>query len=133
MQHRRLLPIARRHGGRPENTLYAIDKALSNKADAIWITLQLSKDNGVVLYRPSDLKSLTDKSGPVSGYNAAELAQNRCSRDYNQKNKTHIKASVPALDTVLSRYPRPFLPRYQISGRLHRRFCTTTGFSTDPS
>ncbi|HDU8690889.1 TPA: glycerophosphodiester phosphodiesterase, partial [Morganella morganii subsp. morganii] len=31
----------------PENTLYAIDKALSNKADAIWITLQLSKDNQV--------------------------------------------------------------------------------------
>ncbi len=92
----------------PENTLYAIDKALSNKADAIWITLQLSKDNQVVLYRPSDLKSLTDKSGPVSGYSATELAQTDAARDYNQKNKTHIKASVPALDTVLSRYPETF-------------------------
>ena len=29
----------------PENTLPAIDKALSNGVDAIWITLQLSKDN----------------------------------------------------------------------------------------
>lgn len=61
----------------PENTLYA---ALSNKADAIWITLQLSKDNQVVLYRPSDLKSLTDKTGPVSGYSAAELAQTDAAR-----------------------------------------------------
>ncbi|NIH17686.1 glycerophosphodiester phosphodiesterase [Morganella morganii] len=92
----------------PENTLYAIDKALGNKADAVWITLQLSKDNQVVLYRPSDLKSLTDKTGPVSGYTAAELAKIDAARDYNQKNNTHINAAIPLLDTVLSRYPETF-------------------------
>ncbi|MFV8766468.1 glycerophosphodiester phosphodiesterase family protein, partial [Yersinia enterocolitica] len=36
----------------PENTIPAIKKALANGADAIWITLQLSKDNIPVLYRP---------------------------------------------------------------------------------
>ncbi len=41
----------------PENTEIAIKTALSNQADAIWITVQLSKDNVPVLYRPSDLKS----------------------------------------------------------------------------
>lgn len=40
----------------PENTEIAIKTALSNQADAIWITVQLSKDNVPVLYRPSDLK-----------------------------------------------------------------------------
>ncbi|WP_274517998.1 glycerophosphodiester phosphodiesterase family protein, partial [Yersinia pestis] len=44
----------------PENTFPAISKALANGADAIWITLQLSKDNIPVLYRPSDLKELTN-------------------------------------------------------------------------
>ncbi|WP_235845389.1 glycerophosphodiester phosphodiesterase family protein [Morganella psychrotolerans] len=92
----------------PENTLYAIDKALNNHADAIWITLQLSKDNQVVLYRPSDLTTLTDKAGPVSRYTAAELAGADAARDYNQKNNTKINATIPALDTVLSRYPDTF-------------------------
>lgn len=41
----------------PENTEVAIKTALSNQADAIWITVQLSKDNVPVLYRPSDLKA----------------------------------------------------------------------------
>ncbi|EEQ06626.1 Glycerophosphoryl diester phosphodiesterase family protein [Yersinia bercovieri ATCC 43970] len=59
----------------PENTLPAIKKALDNGADAIWITLQLSKDNIPVLYRPSDLKELTNKSGKVSAYTAQQLAQ----------------------------------------------------------
>ncbi|BBU97322.1 hypothetical protein BML2496_32050 [Providencia rettgeri] len=49
----------------PENTIYAIDLAKKNNADAIWLTAQLSKDNQLVLYRPSDLSSLTDHEGPV--------------------------------------------------------------------
>nr|ELR5102556.1 glycerophosphodiester phosphodiesterase [Providencia rettgeri]ELR5250911.1 glycerophosphodiester phosphodiesterase [Providencia rettgeri] len=57
----------------PENTIYAIDLAKENKADAIWLTVQLSKDNQLVLYRPSDLDSLTEKKGPVSAYTAEQL------------------------------------------------------------
>ncbi|MEV9638481.1 glycerophosphodiester phosphodiesterase family protein, partial [Burkholderia pseudomallei] len=43
-------------GDAPENTVYAISKALQNSADAVWITLQLSSDGVPVLYRPTDLK-----------------------------------------------------------------------------
>ena len=58
----------------PENTAIAIQTSLDNGADAIWVKVQQSKDGVFVLYRPSDLNSLTDKSGPVSAYSAAKLA-----------------------------------------------------------
>lgn len=76
----------------PENTLPAIDKALSNGADAIWITLQLSKDNIPVLYRPIDLKELTDKSGAISGYTAQQLAKVDASVAYDKKHHIQPKA-----------------------------------------
>lgn len=93
----------------PENTLPAIDKALSNGVDAIWITLQLSKDNIPVLYRPSDLKELTDKSGAVSGYTAQQLAKVDASAAYNKKHNIQPNAGshtgIPTLDEVLKKYP----------------------------
>ena len=58
----------------PENTVIAIQTSLDNGADAILVTVQQSKDGVIVHYRPSDLKSLTEKSGPVSAYAAAEQA-----------------------------------------------------------
>ena len=60
-------------GDAPENTLPAIGLALKNGADAVWVTVQLSKDGMPVLYRPSDLSALTPRKGPVSAYTAAEL------------------------------------------------------------
>lgn len=62
-------------GDAPENTLEAIRLALAHHADAIWLTVQLSKDGVPVLYRPADLSALTDATGPVSAYSAAELAR----------------------------------------------------------
>jgi glycerophosphoryl diester phosphodiesterase len=62
-------------GDAPENTLEAIHLALAHHADAIWLTVQLSKDGVPVLYRPADLAALTNLSGPVSAYSAAQLAQ----------------------------------------------------------
>ena len=59
----------------PENTLRAIDGALRNGADEIWLTVQLSADQIPVLYRPADLKDLTPESGPVSGKTADRLGQ----------------------------------------------------------
>ncbi|MDR3098458.1 MAG: glycerophosphodiester phosphodiesterase [Paraburkholderia sp.] len=61
-------------GDAPENTLAAIRAALANRADAIWLTVQLSSDAVPVLYRPADLSSLTDARGPVASKSAAELA-----------------------------------------------------------
>ena len=93
----------------PENTLPAINKALSNGADAIWITLQLSKDNIPVLYRPSNLNVLTDKSGAVSGYTAQQLAKVDASVAFNKKHniqpETDSHIGIPTLDEVLKKYP----------------------------
>ena len=47
-------------GDAPENTVVAIEKSLANGADAIWVTVQLSRDRVPVLYRPVDLDALTD-------------------------------------------------------------------------
>lgn len=58
----------------PENTLPAIRLALAHHADAIWLSVQLSKDGVPILYRPADLSALTDARGPVSAHSAAQLA-----------------------------------------------------------
>ncbi len=93
----------------PENTLPAIKLALQNSADAIWITVQLSKDGVPVLYRPSDLKTLTNQQGPVSQYTAAELAKMDAgwafgtgeSHPYRGKN-----IGIPTLESVLNAFAK---------------------------
>ncbi|MFM0338486.1 glycerophosphodiester phosphodiesterase family protein [Paraburkholderia fungorum] len=60
-------------GDAPENTLEAIRQSVVHQADAMWLTVQLSKDGVPVLYRPADLSALTDAKGPVSALTAAEL------------------------------------------------------------
>ncbi|MFL9866470.1 glycerophosphodiester phosphodiesterase family protein [Paraburkholderia fungorum] len=62
-------------GDAPENTLEAIHQSIAHHADAMWLTVQLSKDGVPVLYRPADLSALTDTKGPVSALTAAELAR----------------------------------------------------------
>ncbi len=59
----------------PENTLPAIATALSNGAEAIWLTVQLSRDGVPVLYRPADLSALTNGQGKVAEHTLAELQQ----------------------------------------------------------
>ncbi|HTJ98043.1 MAG TPA: glycerophosphodiester phosphodiesterase family protein [Bordetella sp.] len=61
-------------GDAPENTLEAIRAAIAHHADAMWLTVQLSKDGVPVLYRPADLSALTDATGAVHTRTAAELA-----------------------------------------------------------
>ncbi len=62
-------------GDAPENTLEAIRQAVAHRADALWLTVQLSRDGVPVLYRPADLSALTDARGPVAGLTAAGLAR----------------------------------------------------------
>lgn len=62
-------------GDAPENTLAAIRQAIEHRADALWLTVQLSRDGVPVLYRPADLSALTNTRGPVAERSAAELAQ----------------------------------------------------------
>lgn len=92
----------------PENTLPAIRLALENQADAIWITVQLSKDGVPVLYRPSDLSSLTNQKGAVSQYTAEELSKMDAgwtfgsATDHPYRDK-HI--GIPTLDSILKSFP----------------------------
>ncbi|WP_259745192.1 glycerophosphodiester phosphodiesterase family protein, partial [Pseudomonas protegens] len=61
----RPLIVAHRGGAAdfPENTLLAIDNALGNRVDMLWLTVQLSRDGVPVLYRPADLSANTQATG----------------------------------------------------------------------
>lgn len=59
----------------PENTLLAIDNALRNNVDMLWLTVQLSRDQIPVLYRPADLSANTNGSGAVAEKTLAQLQQ----------------------------------------------------------
>jgi len=106
------LIIARRGGmeGAPENTLLSIEKAVDSGADAVWLTLQLTKDNEIVLYRPADLKTLTNLKGPVSAYTAAEL--HRADAGYGYGKPAYPwrgkNLSIPTLAEVLQKWPNTF-------------------------
>lgn len=92
----------------PENTLYAINLAKDNKANAIWLTVQLSKDDQLVLYRPSDLDALTNKKGPISNYSAEQLSQISAAHQFNQKNNLQLpvqETTIVTLETILKKYP----------------------------
>lgn len=91
----------------PENTLPAIKLALENKADIVWITVQLSRDGVPVLYRPADLKALTSLQGKVSQFTAEELAKADASVKWKDKGlaKDMLNTSVPTLKSVLTVWP----------------------------
>ena len=92
----------------PENTRIAIETALKNGADAIWITLQESKDGVIVLYRPSDLKELTNRQGPVSAYTAAQLAETDAGWAFAKGDAHPFRGQgigIPRLDDVLKTFP----------------------------
>ncbi|WP_368765758.1 glycerophosphodiester phosphodiesterase family protein [Klebsiella oxytoca] len=97
-------------GDAPENTLPAIKLALENKAEAIWITVQLSQDGVPVLYRPGDLSALTNHTGKISSYSAAELA--RMDAGWKWGDETHPwrgkNATITTLQSVLEQWPETF-------------------------
>ncbi|MBK5144025.1 glycerophosphodiester phosphodiesterase [Budviciaceae bacterium BWR-B9] len=94
----------------PENTLVAIDSSLKNGANAIWITLQLSKDQIPVLYRPSALEKLTDKTGKVSDYSQKELANVDAGWNFGDNDHPFRGKGIhiPSLEEVLKQYPDTF-------------------------
>lgn len=95
-------------GDAPENTVLAITTALQNNADAVWLTVQMSKDEIPVLYRPSDLKTLTNYAGPVSSFTAGQLATANAgyyfgAPDFPYRNKG---ISIPTLESVLTKWQK---------------------------
>lgn len=57
----------------PENTREGIRGSLEDGADALWITVQLSRDGVPVLYRPIGLEEKTNGTGTVAEKTVAEL------------------------------------------------------------
>ncbi|MGG1945525.1 glycerophosphodiester phosphodiesterase family protein [Trinickia sp. NRRL B-1857] len=59
----------------PENTIAAFRNALANGADALWMTVQVTRDGVPVMYRPADLAALTDGNGPVGTLDYAAVSR----------------------------------------------------------
>ena len=97
-------------GDAPENTLPAIKLALENHAQAIWVTVQLSRDGVPVLYRSSDLSALTNAEGKVSSLTAAELAKVDAGWKWGDDNHPWRgkQATIPTLQSVLQQWPQTF-------------------------
>lgn len=94
----------------PENTLKAIKSAMKAKADAIWITVQLSKDGIPVLYRPTNLIDRTDLAGVVADHTADELARMNAGYNFKDANGGYPYRSnplgIPTLRAALRVIPR---------------------------
>lgn len=97
-------------GDAPENTMGAIRKSLNNGANIIWITVQMTKDNVIVLYRPNNLSSLTNGKGLISEYNAQDLQQLNAAYTFNQQHQWGTAETIPSLAQVLDTFPKtPFV------------------------
>jgi glycerophosphoryl diester phosphodiesterase len=72
-------------GDTPENTLQAFSTALENGADALWMTVQVTKDGVPVLYRPADLGSLTDGQGRLDNITLNDLRKLNAGYSFSRK------------------------------------------------
>lgn len=95
--------IAHRAGAAdfPENTLLAITNAVSSGVDGVWLTVQASEDGVAVLYRPSDLATLTDGAGPVNSKTAGSYSSSTRAGISPSRASTAIPTG-----SGLRRYPR---------------------------
>ncbi|MDR8050299.1 glycerophosphodiester phosphodiesterase [Burkholderia cenocepacia] len=108
------MPLVFAHRGgaadAPENTLAAIRQAIGNKADALWLTVQLSKDGVPVLYRPADLFDRTGVTGQVAQYTANELAGMNAGLNFRdaggQRPYLNQPVGIPSLADALRETPR---------------------------
>ncbi len=107
--------IAHRGGtaDRPENTLVAIESALAQRADMIWLSVQLSADGEPVLYRPATLDALTNGTGKVADFSAAALARLNAGWNFSETGPDGIKrfpyrdkpVGIPTLREALRAIP----------------------------
>jgi glycerophosphoryl diester phosphodiesterase len=69
------LIVANRGGASdaPENTLWAIKTSLANRADALWLSVQLTRDGAPVLYRAANVNATTEGKGAVASFTLQKL------------------------------------------------------------
>jgi len=95
-------------GDFPENTLVAITNAVRAGVDGLWLTVQASSDGVPVLYRPSDLSTLTNGSGAVNIKTAAELGQLNAGWTFGEDDGYPYQeraTPIPALEQVIAAIP----------------------------
>src|ERR1700712_1678501 len=101
-------------GDTPENTLQAFSTALENGADALWMTVQVTKDDVPVLYRPTDLGSLTDGQGRLDEITLSKLRKLNAGYSFNRQDASGqfsypYRANplrIPTLREALDAVPR---------------------------
>ena len=83
----------------PENTLVALEAALSARAHVAEIDVKMTKDGQLVLMHDATLDRTTDGHGPVSALTLAEIRTLDAGRWFDRK---FAGTRVPTLDEVLA-------------------------------
>ncbi|MFD0746222.1 glycerophosphodiester phosphodiesterase family protein [Phytohabitans flavus] len=112
---RRQLPLLIAHRGGtadyPENTLLAIEQSLKAGADGVWMSVQATQDGVPVLYRPKDLRELTNGSGAVAEKTFEELSGLNAGYHFKSADGTHSyrqadkAVGIPAVEEALKLIP----------------------------
>ena len=95
-------------GDFPENTILAITNAVAEGVDGLWLTVQASSDHVPVLFRPSDLSSLTNGTGAVNTKTATELLQLNAGWNFGEGDGYPFReraTPIPALEDVIAAVP----------------------------
>ncbi|VVD94352.1 Glycerophosphodiester phosphodiesterase [Pandoraea iniqua] len=72
-------------GDTPENTVQAFTNALQNGAQALWMTVQVTRDGVPVMYRPADLSALTDGKGKLADLDYADVRKLNAGYSFSRK------------------------------------------------
>ncbi|MCE4058707.1 glycerophosphodiester phosphodiesterase [Pandoraea sputorum] len=72
-------------GDTPENTVQAFTNALQNGAQALWMTVQVTRDGVPVMYRPADVSALTDGRGKLADLDYADVKKLNAGYTFSRK------------------------------------------------
>ncbi|AJC23419.2 glycerophosphodiester phosphodiesterase [Pandoraea pulmonicola] len=72
-------------GDTPENTVQAFTNSLKNGAQALWMTVQVTRDGVPVMYRPADLSALTDGRGKLADVDYADVRKLNAGYAFSRK------------------------------------------------
>jgi len=72
-------------GDTPENTVQAFTNALQNGAQALWMTVQVTRDGVPVMYRPADVSALTDGRGKLADLDYADVKKLNAGYAFSRK------------------------------------------------
>jgi glycerophosphoryl diester phosphodiesterase len=106
--------IAHRGGGQnyPENTLLAFFQSIEMGCKGIELDVQVTKDDVVVVYHPTDLSICTNGSGTVSSKNWDEIVTLDSGYNFEPNNNYPLRGkglTVPKFSDVLKLFPEALI------------------------